>query len=82
MALKKYSVYEAAAEFYNLFFDGKNKISLIDYLDNSFCDEIGEIDTTDWTFKFLYHVSNKFANPVIQGDYSEFYDYILNNVFH
>lgn len=82
MARKKYSSYEAAAEFYNLFFSDKEHISLSDYLNNSFCDEIGEIDTNTGTFTFEYHVANKYANPVTGGNYRDFYNYVYDNIVH
>ena len=82
MGNNKYSAFEAATQFYNLFFTSEKHISIIDYLDNSFCDEIGEINTETWTYKFTYHVSNKYANPVIEGDYKAFFNYILENVVH
>lgn len=82
MAHKKLTAYESAIQFYNLFFDKQNSISIIDYLDNSFCDEIGQINLDDWTYSFVYHVSNKFANPVTKGNYIDFYNHIYNNVVH
>ena len=82
MAHKRLTTYQAAVEFYNMFFDDKEHLSLIDYLENSFCDEIGEINTNDWTFHFEYHVANKYANPVTGGNYKDFYNYVLNNIVH
>ena len=82
MARNNYTPYQASEEFYNLFFDKGRRISLIDYLDNSFCDEMGEIDLRNDTFTIFYHVENKYANPVTGGSYRDFYNYIYNNVVH
>ena len=56
MTRKKLSGYEAAKEFYNFFFRQGETLSLIDYLDNSFCDEIGLVDLNKNEYKMIYHV--------------------------
>ena len=82
MARNKFTPYEAAVEFYNLFFGKGKRLSLIDYLDNSFCDEMGEIDLRNDTFKIFYHVENKYANPVVDGSYNTLNKFALENVVH
>ena len=82
MARNKFTPYEAAVEFYNLFFNKGKRLSLIDYLDNSFCDEMGEIDLRNDTFKIFYHVENKYANPVVDGSYNTLNKFALENVVH
>ncbi len=82
MARNKFSSYEAAAEFYNLFFEKGRKLSLIDYLENSFCDEMGEINLKDGTFSIFYHVENKYANPVVDGTYASLHQFAMENVLH
>lgn len=82
MARNKYSSYEASAEFYNLFFDKGRKLALIDYLDNSFCDEMGEFNLNDGSFTIFYHVENKYANPVLDGSYISLHQFVLDNVIH
>ncbi len=82
MGYKKLTAYEAATEFYNLFFEHGRKISLLEYLDNSFCDEMGEIDLKNDTFKIFYHIDNKYANPVVDGKYSSLVQFAADTILH
>lgn len=82
MSRNKFTTFEAAEAFYNLFFDKGRKLSLIDYLDNSFCDEMGEINLNNDSFTIFYHVENKYANPVTNGTYTSLIDFSLDSVLH
>lgn len=59
-----------------------DKLSLIDMLNSSNCDEILDVDTKTDTFKQIYHVEGKYTVPVIDGSYSDLVDFALKHVVH
>lgn len=65
---RKLTGYQTSVEFYNLFFGG-SRLSIREYLDNSYCDLIGEIDLNNDTFNVLFSVQNKYFVPVVDGTY-------------
>ena len=56
--------------------------SLIDFLNNSSCDEIVEIDLNNDTFKQFYHVDGKYFVPTIDNSYKQLYDYCIKYMVH
>ena len=82
MTRKKLSGYEAAKEFYNFFFRQGETLSLIDYLDNSFCDEIGLVDLNKNEYKMIYHVEDKYFGPQSDGTFEFLFEFAANNVVH
>ena len=82
MAINKFNTYQAAFEFYNLFFDNGKKMSLIDYLDNSFCDEMVEIDLNKDKINIIYHVENKYFLPNTEDSFTNLNQFITEYLVH
>ena len=76
------TAYEAAVAFYDFFFPGTEKLSLRDYLDNSFCDEMAEIDLKHNRCELLYHVENKYVSPSRIANFDELYAFAHDFVVH
>lgn len=77
------TAYETSLRFYNLFFANEKKIlSLVEWLENSMCDEIGTIDLNRDTFDVTYHVDGKYFPPLYDGTYRDLYRFVLNNIVH
>ena len=69
-------------DFYNLFFDKEHSLKLIEYLDNSPCDTICEINIYQNTHKQIYHIEGKYFLNITDGTYSELYNFSLNHVVY
>lgn len=82
MKNNKFSAYDAAVGFYNLFFEGGQKLSLFEYLQNSFCDEIMEIDLNAGIFNLIYTVNNKYQTPFMNGPYKSMIAFSSENIIH
>ena len=80
--MKKLSAYEAAQAFYNFFFKKTDFLSLRDYLDTSFCDEIGEIDFNRDQCQAIYHVTNKYFVYFGDGSYSSIFRFCKERIIH
>ena len=82
MKHKKLTGYDAAKNFYELFFDGEDKLSLPDYLENSFFDVSGIIDLNENKFIINNHVLNKYLVPAQVGSYTNLYHSVTPLVVH
>lgn len=76
------SVHEMAERFYDLFFEGSEKLTLREYLDHSFCDEVGIIDFSTDNINIAYHVNGKYFSPVNDGTFHTLFNYILETIVH
>ena len=83
MGNRKLNGFQTSVEFYNLFFTSTRTLTVSDYLNNSYCDDMAEIDLNKNTFKMIYHVNNKYA-PIVSDDgtYDGLFRYFYNNVVH
>ena len=79
---KTMTTYEMSVAFYDLFFHPESRLSLRDYLDHSFCDEMGEIDLKHDKFSIHYHVEGKYFSPTSDGTFSHLYPFILEHIVH
>ncbi len=82
MSHRKLTAYQTSDEFYNLFFTKEDRFKLIEYLDNSYCDEMGIIDLLDNTYKVIYHVENKYLGAVTDSAYTNLYNFVRSNIIH
>lgn len=57
-------------------------ISLVDFLEASPVDIIGEIDLVNDTFKYVYHIDAKYGDYNLEQSYSALRSFILQNVVH
>ncbi len=73
-SISRLSVYEL---FYN-----NDRHSLINYLNNSSCDEIVEVDLVNDTFKQFYHVVGKYFLPTVDVSYRVLVDFTANHIVH
>ena len=73
--------FEVSKKFYKLFF-GERGFSLTDYLNNSYCDELIEVDLNNDTVNFIYHVNNKYSSAVTDKKYTSVYNYVLHHFVH
>ena len=80
--MKPLTAFQAAEAFYDFFFKQNEPLSLIDYLNNSFCDEIGEINVKKNTIKLLFHVSNKYITPPTNCSYSDLIEFASSSIVH
>ena len=78
---KEMSVHEMAERFYDLFFEGSEKLTLREYLDHSFCDEVGIIDFSTDNINIAYHVNGKYFSPVNDGTFHTLFNYILETIW-
>ena len=78
----KFNAIYSSELFYNLFFDGERKASLLEYLENSFFDSCGIIDLNNDTSKILYMVKNKYITPLYKGNFSNVLNFVLDDVIH
>ena len=74
--------YEAAEAFYDLFFEERKHFSLRDYLDNSFCDEMAEVNLKQDTSRLLYHVEGKYLSPTSVAEYRALFEFARDYVIH
>ena len=69
--------------FYRLFFSKENKdFSIADFLNDSSCDEILDIDLAKDTFHQVYHKEGKYFLPIVQASFKELYDFTCRYIVH
>ena len=70
--------------FYKLFFSKENMdFSLVEFLNDSSCDEIFDINLNDNTFKKVSHREGKYFVPILHSSsYKELYDFTLEYILH
>ena len=77
------TAYETSLRFYNLFFTGqKKRLSLIEWLDNSTCDEIARFNLDKNEIDILYHCEGKYYPSLYDGTYRDLYRFTLHNIVH
>ena len=74
--------YEISEKFYALFFNGQKDFRIRDYLDNSFCDDILDVDLKKNAIKSLCHVENKYAVITSDGSYTDTYNFVARNIVY
>ena len=74
--------YDVSKKFYDLFFSGETILSLADWLNNSLCDEVGDIDLKKDNVKSIYHLEGKYFTSVTDGTYTSLYNYIIKHGVH
>ena len=73
MATRKLSSYQVSLKFYDMFFNNASTLSIREYLDNSYCDDICEVDLNNDSYELLYHVEGKYFAPVSKGSFASFF---------
>lgn len=68
--------------FYDLFFDDRKHLSLRDYLDNSFCDEMAEVNLKAGTSNLMYHVEGKYLSPATVHNFRALFEFARDYVVH
>ena len=69
--------------FYRLFFSKENKdFSLVDFLNDSTCDETVDIDLSKDTFRQVFHKEGKYFVPIVQASYKELYEFTYQYIVH
>ena len=66
---------------YELFYHSRD-CSLIDFLDNSSCDVIFEVNLKTDSFKIIYHVNGKYFVPITGTSSKELYDFVRLHIVH
>ena len=79
---KKGICYAISQEFFGAFLDGKCSISIKEYLENSYCDEICYIDAKKKTYTLASHVEGKYLSPVTKGSYEALFDFVCKEGVH
>ena len=74
--------YEVSKLFYDMFFSNERSLSLADWLNNSLCDEIGDINLEKDNFKSLYHLEGKYFTSITDGTYKSLYNFIIHHGVH
>ncbi len=74
--------YQVSKEFYDMFFQTGSHLAIREYLDNSYCDDISEINLKADTYELLYHVEAKYHPTVKEGSYSSLYSYSIDYLIH
>ena len=82
MTNKKISCYAISNEFFRVFSDGLTNFNLLDYLDNSYCDEISEIDLNKNTYTLISHVAGKYLTPETDGTAYALIEYAKKHAVH
>ena len=77
MKIRSLSGYQVSKEFYDMFFKHESKLNIREYLDNSYCDDISEVNLNTDTYELLYHVEAKYHSPVKEGTFSSLYSYSI-----
>ncbi len=58
------------------------KESIMEFLNNSYYDEMVGIDLNEDHFKFFYNIEDKYRVPAKEGPYSRFYEYTVDHLIH
>ncbi len=82
MMEEKFSAYKAAQDFYSLFFNDGKKMQIFEYLENSFCDQIFEVNLDTGTFSLIYCVENKYIVSVNSGAYKELFKFVSDTMIY
>ena len=59
-----------------------DKVSLIDMLNSSNCDEIMEVDLNNDSFVQIYHTFGKYTIPDVDSSFSDIVDFTIKHVVH
>lgn len=65
-----------------MFFSNERNFSLADYLNNSLCDEIGDVNLKKNTYRSIYHLEGKYFTAVTDGTFASLYSYIIKYGVH
>ena len=77
------SIYKQRDRFYSMFFNEGEKLSLIDYLDNSSFDEAVFVDLKADSFTQLYHVDGKYFIPLLDSiSFNSLFYYATDHIVH
>ena len=69
-------------DMYEMFYQS-DKVSLLDMLNNSNCDELAEVDLRNDTIKRLYHVEGKYFIPAVSSSsYRELIEFTAQYIVH
>ena len=69
--------------FYRLFFSKESKdFSLVDFLNDSTCDEVMDIELAKDSFRQVYHKQGKYFVPIVQASFKELYDFTYQYIVH
>lgn len=82
MKKQKLTAKQAAQAFYDFFFSETEKLGLRDYLDNSFCDEMAEVNLEVDRLNLLYHVENKYSSPLTNTSYRDVFNFVRDYIVH
>ena len=55
---------------------------ILDYMSRSSYDELIEINPEINSFRTVYHIDSKYYMPSVEGNYRDFYEYILTHLVH
>ena len=80
--MKPLTPYESAEKFYDLFFLPEHHWTIREYLDNSFCDAIVEVNLKKGSYQFLFRLENKYYPPTEVGNFNELYQFTSSTVVH
>lgn len=79
---KHLSALEVSKEFYNLFFRMEKNISIADYLNNSYCDELMEVNLKKNSCLSIFGVYNKYSIPETDGTFTSLNQFVIDNIVH
>ena len=66
---------------YQMFYESK-RYSIADFLNNSSCDEVVEVNLNSNTLKQIYHVDGKYFVPEANLSYSDIVEFTVNHGIH
>ena len=67
--------------FYKTFYHNED-YSLIDFLNNSSCDEVVELNLNDSTYKQLFHVDGKYFTPTVEESFTDLFEFVAKYIVH
>ena len=67
--------------FYKTFYRNED-YPLIDFLNNSSCDEVVELDLNNSTYKQLFHVDGKYFVPTVEESFTDLFDFVAKYIVH
>ncbi|MBP5574649.1 MAG: EAL domain-containing protein [Bacilli bacterium] len=69
--------------FYRLFFSKETKdFSIVDFLNDSSCDEVVDLDVKRDTFRQIFHKEGKYFVPIVQSSFRKLYDFSCQYIVH
>ena len=69
-------------DFFNIFFKDNSEASILDFLNASSYDALGEIDLSKDELNIIYTVEGKYFAPFFDGSFTSLYDFTSENVVH